>query len=145
MIRSRQRTKSRRKTRRTRAKYDFTLETRGRDVLDDEVFDALSEAGCDDALIGRFLGVDRLAFTREASSFCEAVRSAIEDVQSVPGVSVTRVLNEETASGAAFTEAVNAMLASPWECPDVAGADEQLELRRLWEQAAKARSGSAPG
>ena len=40
MIRSRQRTKSRRKTRRTRAKYDFTLETRGRDVLDDEVFDA---------------------------------------------------------------------------------------------------------
>ena len=126
----------------TRSKYDFTLETRGRDVLDEQVFDALTEAGCDDALIGRFLGVDCLGFTREAASYCEAVRSAIEDVQSVPGVSVTRVVNEEATVGAAFTEAVNAVLASPQQCPDVPGTDEQAELSRIREIAAGAPSRS---
>ena len=125
---------------RSKSKYDFTLETRGRDVLDDEVIDALYEAGCDDALIGRFLGVDCLGFNREAGSYCEAVRSAIEDVQSVPGMSVTRVVNEEAAVGVAFTEAVNAVLASPQRCPDVPGGEEQTELRRIREIVAKAPS-----
>ena len=128
-----------------RTKYDFTLETSGRDVLDDEVFDALSEAGCDDALIGRFLGVDCLGFTREAGSYCEAVRTAIENVQSVPGVSVTRVVNEDATVGDAFTAAVNSVLASPAECPDVPGTQERMELRRIWEMAAKAPSDSVSG
>ena len=128
-----------------RTKYDFTLETRGSDVLDAEVFDALHEAGCDDALIGRFLGVDCLGFTREAHSYCEAVRSAIKDVQSVPGVSVTQVVNEEASVGAAFTEAVNAVLASPTECPEMPGIREQTELRRIWELTAKAPSGRVFG
>ena len=132
-------------TRTTRSKYDFTLETRGRDVLDDEVVDALHDAGCDDALIGRFLGVDCLGFTREAGSYCEAVRSAIEDVQSVPGVSVTRVVNEEATGGAVFTEAVNAVLASPQQRPNVPCGEEQAELRRIREMAAKPPSRSVPG
>ena len=129
----------------TRSKYDFTLEASGRDVLDGEVFDALSEAGCDDALIGRFLGVDGLGFTREAGSYCEAVRTAIEDVQSVAGVRVTRVVNEDATVGDAFTAAVNAALSSPARCPDVPGTQEQTELRRIWEMAVKAPSGSVPG
>ena len=129
----------------TRTKYDFTLETRGRDVLDDEMFDALSEAGCDDALIGRFLGVDCLEFTREADSYCEAVRTAIEDVHSVPGVRVARVVCEEAEVGAEFTAAVNAVLSSPAECPETAEADEQAELRRIWEMTAEARSESVSG
>ena len=129
-----------------RRTYNFILETSGRDVLDNEVFDALTEAGCDDAGIGRFLGVDRLDFDREANSFCEAVRSAIEDVQSVPGVSVTRVFpGEDPTVGAAFTEAANAVLASPAQCPDVSISEEQVELRRIWEMAAKSPSGSVPG
>ena len=120
------------------ATYNFVLETSGRDVLDDEVFDALSEAGCDDAGIGRFLGVDHLDFDREAGSFCEAVRSAIEDVQSVPGVNVTRVRpGDDPAVGAAFTEAVNAVLASPQQCPDVYGSEEQAELRSIQQMASK--------
>ena len=124
-----------------RATYNFMLETSGRDVLDDEVFDALTEAGCDDAGVGRFLGVDRLDFDREARSYCEAVRSAIEDVQSVPGVSVTRVLpGEDPTVGAAFTAAVNAVLASPQQCPDVPGREEQAELRRIREIAASSPS-----
>ena len=121
----------------TRSKYDFTLETSGRSVLDDGVFDALSEAGCDDALIGRFLGVDCLGFTREAGSYGEAVRTAIEEVQSVPGVSVTRVVSEDAHAGAAFTAAVNAALFSPARCPEVPGTQEQIELRRIWEMVAK--------
>lgn len=132
-------------TRTPRSKYNFTLETSGRSVLDDEVIDALFEAGCDDAGIGRFLGVDCLDFTREARSYCEAVRSAIEDVQSVPGVRVTRVINENTAVGAAFAAAVNAVLASPQPCPDVPGAEEQAELRRIREMASQPPSRSVPG
>ena len=129
-----------------RTTYNFILETSGRDVLDDDVFDALTEAGCDDAGIGRFLGVDRLDFDREAGSYCEAVRSAIEDVQSVPGVSVTRVLpGEDPTVGAAFTEAVNAVLVFPPQCPDVPSGEEQAELRRIWEMAARAPSESIPG
>lgn len=129
----------------TRSTYDFTLETSGRNVLDDEVFDALTEAGCDDALIGRFLGVYCLGFTREAGSYCEAVRTAIEDVQSVPGVSVTRVVNEDAKTGDAFTAAVNAALSSPARCPDVPGTQEQTELRRIWEMATKTPSDSVSG
>ncbi len=128
-----------------RATYNFVLETSGRDVLDDEVFDALCEAGCDDAGIGRFLGVDHLDFDREAGSFCEAVRSAIEDVQSVPGVTVTRVVpGDDPTVGAAFTEAVNIVLASPVECPDMPAGEEQTELRRIRDCAAMAAR-SQPG
>ena len=128
-----------------RATYNFILETSGRDVLDDEVFDALSEAGCDDACIGRFLGVDHLDFDREADSYCEAVRSAIEDVQSVPGVVVTRVVpGDDPTVGAGFTEAVNAVLASPQQCPDVQGGEEQTELRRIREMAAGSPSQGLP-
>ena len=122
-----------------RATYNFILETSGRDVLDDEVIDALYEAGCDDAGIGRFLGVDHLDFDREAGSFCEAVRSAIEDVQSVPGVTVTRVVpGDDPTVGIAFTEAVNIVLASPVECPDMPESEEQTELARIRECAAMA-------
>ncbi|MCY4665618.1 MAG: hypothetical protein OXC00_13235 [Acidimicrobiaceae bacterium] len=122
-----------------RTTYNFILETSGRGVLDNDVFDALTEAGCDDAGIGRFLGVDRLDFDREAHSFCEAVRSAIEDVQSVPGVTVTRVVpGDDPTVGAAFTEAVNIVLASPVECPDMPASEEQTELRRIREYAATA-------
>ena len=129
-----------------RATYNFMLETSGRDVLDDEVFDALTEAGCDDAGVGRSVGVVRLDFDREARSYCEAVRSAIEDVQSVPGVSVIRVLpGEDPTVGAAFTAAVNAVLSSPQQCPDVPGSEEQAELRRIREMAAAPASRSVPG
>ena len=118
--------------------YDFVIEFCGRDV-DDEVFDALYEAGCDDGLIGQFLGVDRIHFIREAPTYCEAVRSAIENVQSVPGLTVTRVVSEDDAY-VALTEAINAVLASPESCPDVSAFEEQSELRRLWEDIARAGS-----
>ena len=128
-----------------RTDYDFTIETSGRDVLDDEVFDALHEAGCDDSLVGRVGGVDRLHFIREAGSYCEAVRSAIEDIQSVPGVRVTRVINENAAVGEAFAEAVNTVLTSPTECPDLPVGEDQTELSRIRDMATRAPSESVPG
>lgn len=92
--------------------YDFTLETEGRSVLDEEVFDALHEAGCDDALTGRLAWVEGLDFTREAESYCEAVASAIADVESVPGVTVAQVVaDDETLPTDAEIAEVNAILA----------------------------------
>ena len=57
------------------------------DLLDDAVFDALHEAGCDDALIGHH----RLDFAREADSLSEALATAKADVESVAGVRVLSV------------------------------------------------------
>ncbi len=69
--------------------YEFSLIFRG--DLDDEVVEALFEAGCDDATLGQVDGVGYAEFIREAPSFGEAIRSAIEQMESVPGVTVIRV------------------------------------------------------
>lgn len=70
--------------------HEFTLVLAG-DLDDDAVLDALFEAGCDDATFGRVDGVGYADFVREAPSFGDAVRSALEAVESVPGVRVVRV------------------------------------------------------
>ncbi len=74
----------------TREKHEFRL------ILDqlpdeDEVFDALFEAGCGD---GSFAWIDGLAsvdFHRRAGSLLEAVTSAIRNVESVPPIHVEQV------------------------------------------------------
>lgn len=69
--------------------YEFTLVFHG--ALDDDAVDALFEAGCDDATVGEVDGVGYADFVREAPSFGDALRSAIEQVESVQGVTVSRV------------------------------------------------------
>lgn len=72
----------------SRKVHCFELVTDGSvDLLDDAVFDALYEAGCDDALIAHH----RLDFSREADSLSEALESAKADAESVPGVHVLSV------------------------------------------------------
>ncbi len=72
----------------------FTLILTGLAELSDDISDALFEAGCDDALIGIRDGVVFLDFDREASSFREAVLSAIADVEGAGiGATVLRVEN----------------------------------------------------
>lgn len=122
----------------TRATYDFTLETCGRSLLDDDVFDALCEAGCDDALAGRVDGVDCLDFTREANSYGEALRTAITDVRTVAGLGIARVaVGRDNTREAVYTAAVNAMLASLRGGSASSGESEQQELMHLWEQTAE--------
>ena len=71
--------------------FAFTLIVEGSDVQSAEVADALFEAGCDDALVGRSEGVQFLDFDREADSVGEAVLSAVADIESVEGLTVARI------------------------------------------------------
>ncbi len=85
--------------------HSFTLFLSGADVLNDEQFDALYEAGCDDALFGVRDGAQYGAFDREANSFSEALASAIREVTSaVPGLQVVRIEPDELVTMAAIAE-----------------------------------------
>jgi hypothetical protein len=85
--------------------HSFTLFFSGVDVLDDAQFDALHEAGCDDALFGVRDGAHYGAFDREAKSFSEALASAIRDVTSaVAGLQVVRIEPDELVTLAAIAK-----------------------------------------
>jgi hypothetical protein len=85
--------------------HSFTIFFSGVDVLDDEQFDALHEAGCDDALFGVRDGAQYGAFDREADSFSDALASAIENVTSaVPGLRVVRIEPDELVTMAAIAK-----------------------------------------
>jgi hypothetical protein len=71
------------------SEHELTLVLRG--GLDDAIVDALFEAGCDDATLSEVDGVGFADFIRDAPSFGDALRSAIEQVESVPGLTVSRV------------------------------------------------------
>ena len=64
--------------------HHFELVTEGADLLAWDTLEALYEAGCNDATIGH----NTMEFDREAPSLEEALRSARQAVQSVPGVRV---------------------------------------------------------
>lgn len=70
--------------------HEFTLILAG-DLEDEATLHALFEAGCDDATFGGVDGVGRAHFVRRAPSIGDAVRSAIEAVESVPGIRFVRV------------------------------------------------------
>lgn len=71
--------------------YQFTLLVDGPDLQTDAAFDALVEAGCDDALVGRTEGIQYLDFDREAPNPESAILSAISDVERLSGVAVIRL------------------------------------------------------
>lgn len=71
--------------------HHFTLIVDGPDIQSDAVMDALYEAGCDDALIGRADGIQYVEFDREAVGVLEAVLSAVADIERVDGVEVVRI------------------------------------------------------
>ena len=68
--------------------FEFDLLLADCDIDDPALANALYEAGCDDALVGRNGAGPTIAFTREARSRSDAIASAIADAQSVPGVKV---------------------------------------------------------
>ena len=71
--------------------HDFTVRTAGVNVMNDEVSDALFEAGCDDALVGTDPDGDFLAFARAAPTLADAIASSRAAIESVPGLRVLRV------------------------------------------------------
>ena len=73
--------------RRANPVHHFVLVADGRDLLDDEVLEALYEAGCTDASIGH----RTVEFDREAPTRWDAIQSAIRDVTTVAGVKVVDV------------------------------------------------------
>ncbi|HEX6208114.1 MAG TPA: hypothetical protein VF058_07125 [Actinomycetota bacterium] len=83
--------------------FEVTLVVDG-PVDDDQVIDKLYEAGCSDATIGSIDGVGYVDFRREAASFSEAVLSAIEDVESVPELTVLRIEPDDLVTMAEIAE-----------------------------------------
>ena len=75
--------------------WRFSLIIEGRDLDDDEVLDALFDAGCSDALFGGSNGVQCADFHRDAERVEDAVISAIEEVESVGGVQVVGLIEQE--------------------------------------------------
>lgn len=72
--------------------HRFSFLIRGADCLAPENFDRLYEAGCDDAVFGRRQGMQFAEFARRSRSLPEAVRSAIETIETaVPDAQVVRV------------------------------------------------------
>jgi hypothetical protein len=63
------------------SQYVFTLILDSPTDLTDAQADALFEAGCDDATLGRFQGRVQLTFTRPGTSPEDAVASALADVE----------------------------------------------------------------
>ncbi|HEY3864592.1 MAG TPA: hypothetical protein VGL54_00725 [Solirubrobacteraceae bacterium] len=85
--------------------HSFTLFFSAADVLEDGRFDALYEAGCDDALFGVRDGAQYGAFNREAASFSEALASAIHDVTAaVADLRVVRIEPDELVTMAAIAK-----------------------------------------
>lgn len=61
--------------------HHFTLIIEGPDMQEKAIINALFENGCDDGTIGRSDGIQFIIFDREATSFAEAVQSAIDDIE----------------------------------------------------------------
>lgn len=61
--------------------HQFTLIVEGADLQDDAHVNALFEAGCDDATVGKVGSVQYLDFDREAESFADAVFEATEAIE----------------------------------------------------------------
>lgn len=85
--------------------YEFTLVIEG-DLDDDEILDTLYEAGCDDATFGTVNGVGYGDFQREGSSIGEALRSAIEQVESVPTLHVLRAEPDDLVTMSEIAERI---------------------------------------
>jgi hypothetical protein len=63
--------------------YDFMVILRGLSEIDDDLAEALYEAGCDDGTPFSSEGVAAIGFSRDSTSLESAIRSAIADVQRV--------------------------------------------------------------
>jgi hypothetical protein len=85
--------------------YSFTLILDVRKI-DQSVEDALFETGCDDGLLGSRGGVVYLDVQREAASLQEAIRSAVQNVQTA-GFQVVRIEPDDLINAAEIARRTN--------------------------------------
>ena len=78
--------------------FHFTLIVEGPDLQEESFIDALFEAGCDDAAIGRSDGVQFVDFDRESGTLDRAILSAVDDLEKLQGVEVVRIADAGLAS-----------------------------------------------
>ena len=78
----------------------FTLIVEGPDLQSEPLIDALFDAGCDDATVGRVDGVQYVDFDRDADNLGDAVLSAVRDLETLEGVRVIRVADADIVSRA---------------------------------------------
>ncbi len=78
--------------------WHFRLRLDPQETDIDDAFDALHEAGCDDALFAHRDGAEYATFSRAAPTLEEAVFSAIADVERVGDIAVTAIWDESPVS-----------------------------------------------
>jgi hypothetical protein len=77
--------------------YHFVLVLSEFSSLDENIEDALFEAGCDDALLIIRDNVPYLEFDRSATNLDEAISSAIQNVESANiGATILKIYNDDT-------------------------------------------------
>jgi hypothetical protein len=85
--------------------HEFTLIVEGPDLQDDAHFEALFEAGFDDATVGRVGSIQYLDFDREAETFADAVFSATKGIEAaVPGLRVVHLEPEDLVTMSEIAE-----------------------------------------
>ena len=82
-------------------RYDFTLILKPGTEMNEDLGNALYEAGCDDCTPGCLAGVPMLLFHRQGASLAEAIRSAIADVQRTGSTAVKVEIDVGTNTPAA--------------------------------------------
>lgn len=99
---------SRKTFRKADTAFEFSLILGGAELASSEIENALSAAGCDDALLGSRGGVLFLDFDRVSTSLLEAVLSAIENVHSAnAGLWVERVEPDDLVTAAEIARRVD--------------------------------------
>lgn len=86
--------------------YRFTLIVDGPDLQDDARIEALFEAGCDDAVVGRVDGTQYVDFDREGHSLDRALLAAVADMERIEGVQVVRIADVGLATMADIAKRV---------------------------------------
>ncbi|MEX2375951.1 MAG: hypothetical protein WD942_10275 [Dehalococcoidia bacterium] len=88
--------------------HQFTLIVEGADLQDEAVLDALFEAGCDDATVGRIGPTQYLDFDREAETLADAVIEATEAIESaIDGARVVHLDPDELVSMSEIAERIS--------------------------------------
>lgn len=79
--------------------FQFRLTVTGTDLLDASALDALHDSACSDGTVASCDGIQSVDFDREASTFGDAVGSAVRAIESsVPGAQVVRVQRDDGRS-----------------------------------------------